>query len=71
VAPSVSIWLAGPDGSVAHAGVLMWHDMFVEQIPLTEKVLRTVIVYALLAVLFRLAGKRQPTTGGGVALTDR
>lgn len=36
----------------------MWHDMFVEQIPLSEKILRTVIVYALIAVLFRLTGKR-------------
>jgi len=36
----------------------MWHAMFVEQIPLAEKVLRTVIVYALIAVLFRLTGKR-------------
>src|SRR5664279_1433411 len=32
--------------------------MFVEQIPLIEKVLRTLVVYALLAVLFRLTGKR-------------
>src|ERR1035437_6986344 len=36
----------------------MWHAMFVEQIPLAEKILRTVIVYALIAVLFRLTGKR-------------
>jgi uncharacterized membrane protein YcaP (DUF421 family) len=36
----------------------MWHDMFVEQIPLAEKILRTVIVYALIVVLFRLTGKR-------------
>jgi uncharacterized membrane protein YcaP (DUF421 family) len=36
----------------------VWHDMFVEQIPITEKILRTVIIYALLAVLFRLTGKR-------------
>jgi uncharacterized membrane protein YcaP (DUF421 family) len=36
----------------------MWHDMFVVQIPLLEKVLRTVIVYAVIVVLFRLAGKR-------------
>lgn len=36
----------------------MWHDMFVEQIPLAEKVLRTVIVYALIVGLFRLTGKR-------------
>ena len=36
----------------------MWHDMFVEQIPVAEKILRTVIVYAMIAVLFRLTGKR-------------
>jgi uncharacterized membrane protein YcaP (DUF421 family) len=32
--------------------------MFALQIPLAEKILRTVLVYALLAVLFRLTGKR-------------
>jgi uncharacterized membrane protein YcaP (DUF421 family) len=36
----------------------MWHDMFVEQIPLAEKVIRTIGLYALLMVLFRLTGKR-------------
>ena len=36
----------------------MWHAMFVEQIPFTEKILRTVLVYALIALLFRLSGKR-------------
>jgi len=36
----------------------MWRALFVEQIPLTEKILRTVLVYALIAVLFRIAGKR-------------
>jgi uncharacterized membrane protein YcaP (DUF421 family) len=36
----------------------VWHSMFAEQIPLAEKILRTVIVYALIAVLFRLTGKR-------------
>lgn len=36
----------------------MWHAMFAEQIPVAEKILRTVIVYGLLAVLFRLTGKR-------------
>ena len=36
----------------------MWHAMFAEQIPLTEKVLRTIIVYGFLAVVFRLIGKR-------------
>ena len=36
----------------------MWHAMFVEQIPSSEKILRTVLVYALVAVLIRLSGKR-------------
>ncbi len=36
----------------------MWHAMFVEQIPLAEKLLRTIIVYAAITVLFRLTGKR-------------
>jgi uncharacterized membrane protein YcaP (DUF421 family) len=36
----------------------VWHAMFAEQIPAAEKVLRTVIVYALIALLFRLTGKR-------------
>lgn len=36
----------------------MWHAMFAQEIPFAEKVLRTVLVYALIAVLFRIAGKR-------------
>src|ERR1035438_5585875 len=40
------------------AEAAMWHAMFVGQISVTEKILRTVIVYALIAVLFRLTGKR-------------
>jgi uncharacterized membrane protein YcaP (DUF421 family) len=36
----------------------MWHDMFVIQIPVLEKVLRTVLVYAAIVILFRLVGKR-------------
>ena len=36
----------------------MWHSMFAEQIPLAEKILRTVLVYALVAVIFRITGKR-------------
>jgi hypothetical protein len=36
----------------------MWHAMFVEQIPVAEKILRTVIVYAFIALLFRVTGKR-------------
>src|ERR1035438_4377236 len=40
------------------AEAAMWHAMFVGQISVTEKILRTVLVYALLAVLFRVTGKR-------------
>jgi uncharacterized membrane protein YcaP (DUF421 family) len=36
----------------------MWHDMFVIQTPVAEKILRSVLVYAVIVVLFRLAGKR-------------
>ena len=36
----------------------MWHSMFAEQIPAAEKIIRTVTVYALIALLFRVAGKR-------------
>ena len=36
----------------------MVNDMFVMQIPILEKILRTVLVYALIVVLFRLTGKR-------------
>ena len=36
----------------------MWHSMFAVQIPIAEKILRTVLVYATILILFRLAGKR-------------
>ena len=36
----------------------MWHDMFVIQVPILEKIMRTVLVYTVVVVLFRLAGKR-------------
>jgi uncharacterized membrane protein YcaP (DUF421 family) len=36
----------------------MWQTLFVEQIPVAEKILRTVLVYALILTLFRLTGKR-------------
>ena len=36
----------------------MWHALFVVQIPILEKVLRTVLVYATIVILFRLGGKR-------------
>jgi uncharacterized membrane protein YcaP (DUF421 family) len=37
----------------------IWRDMFVLGIPLLEKILRPVIVYAFLVVSLRLAGKRE------------
>jgi uncharacterized membrane protein YcaP (DUF421 family) len=36
----------------------MWHDLLSVQIPIAEKVLRTVGVYALIVIVFRLSGKR-------------
>jgi uncharacterized membrane protein YcaP (DUF421 family) len=36
----------------------VWHSMFVVQIPVLEKILRTVLVYATVVILFRLTGKR-------------
>ncbi|WP_369204034.1 DUF421 domain-containing protein [Streptomyces sp. PU-14G] len=36
----------------------MWHDMMTLEIPVVEKILRTVLVYAVIIVLFRLSGKR-------------
>src|SRR3954465_13831596 len=36
----------------------MWHSMFSTGIPIAEKLLRTVLVYALIAVLVRTTGKR-------------
>jgi uncharacterized membrane protein YcaP (DUF421 family) len=36
----------------------MNHDMFVMQIPILEKIIRTVLVYAVIVLLFRLTGKR-------------
>lgn len=38
---------------------MVWTDLFTIQVPVVEKVLRTVLVYAGLAVLLRLAGKRE------------
>jgi hypothetical protein len=35
----------------------VWHSIFVIDIPALEKIIRTVLVYATIVVLFRLAGK--------------
>jgi uncharacterized membrane protein YcaP (DUF421 family) len=40
----------------------VWHSLFVVQVPVLEKVLRTVLVYATILILFRLAGKRDLAT---------
>src|SRR5262249_31939272 len=37
----------------------LWHDMFVLNLPVFEKILRPIIVYVFLIVGVRLAGKRQ------------
>jgi uncharacterized membrane protein YcaP (DUF421 family) len=37
---------------------MIWSDLFHIQVPVLEKVLRTVLTYAGLAILLRLAGKR-------------
>src|SRR3954471_8727881 len=37
----------------------MWHNMFALALPLGEKILRPILVYAFLIVGLRLAGKRE------------
>ena len=37
----------------------MWKDMFVMALPLAEKILRPVVVYAFLVISLRLSGKRE------------
>ena len=36
----------------------MWHAVFTLPVPVLEKIVRTVLVYATILVLFRIAGKR-------------
>lgn len=36
----------------------MWNQIFVVQVPVLEKIVRTVLVYATIALLFRLTGRR-------------
>jgi uncharacterized membrane protein YcaP (DUF421 family) len=49
---------AGADSADAHERPAMWHTLFAFEIPVLEKVVRTVLVYALIVVIFRLTGKR-------------
>lgn len=36
----------------------MWHDLFSVQIPVIEKILRTIAVYLVILVIFRVGGRR-------------
>src|ERR1700730_3008900 len=45
-----------PEWIISHA---MWKNIFVVAVPLTEKVLRPVLVYLSLVVLLRIFGKRE------------
>src|ERR1700726_2313437 len=36
-----------------------WKDMFVLSLPLAEKILRPIFVYAFLVIVLRLSGKRE------------
>jgi uncharacterized membrane protein YcaP (DUF421 family) len=48
-----------PANSASHSKeTAMTHDLFVMQIPILEKIIRTVAVYAVILALFRLTGKR-------------
>ena len=40
----------------------MWHSMFAVQVPIAEKIIRTILVYATILILFRLTGKRDLAT---------
>ena len=37
----------------------MWHNMFVPDVHLLEKIIRPIVVYAFLIIALRLAGKRE------------
>jgi uncharacterized membrane protein YcaP (DUF421 family) len=36
----------------------MWHSIFVVQVPVVEKIVRTILVYTTILLLFRVTGKR-------------
>jgi len=37
----------------------IWKDMFVMGLPVAEKILRPIVVYAFLVISLRLSGKRE------------
>ncbi len=57
---STGTMASGPAGKLK--GTAVWHSMFAVQVPILEKILRTVLVYATILILFRLAGKRDLAT---------
>jgi uncharacterized membrane protein YcaP (DUF421 family) len=44
--------------TLAAAGDSIWSDMFTFQVPPLEKVIRTVVVYVVIAILIRMFGRR-------------
>jgi hypothetical protein len=50
-------------GASLVSGTTIWQSMFGFEIPATEKILRNLVVYLGLAVIMRLAGKRQRPRG--------
>src|SRR4029453_2560986 len=48
----------GPLHTLAAGGDSIWSDMFTFQIPATEKILRTILVYAAVGLLIRIFGRR-------------
>jgi uncharacterized membrane protein YcaP (DUF421 family) len=55
---AVGAWRSPAARAVTGILVLVWHDMLALPVPVLEKVLRTVFVYGLVLLLFRLTGKR-------------
>src|SRR6187399_2538852 len=37
----------------------MWHDLFVVELPIAEKIIRPILVYFFLIIGLRMAGKRE------------
>jgi hypothetical protein len=49
----------------------MWHSIFVLDIPVLEKIIRTVLVYATIVILFGLGGKRLASSSPAVIWWSR
>src|SRR5262245_56323456 len=51
--------MQGPMADLFRWAGPIWADMLVPQLPLLEKIIRAILVYAALVVLLRLFGKRE------------